>query len=67
MPPTLLRRRMSRFSLTTVKFVISALASSSSSAWMFSNPTSNAPILPVTRPPPTIGTTVRFCSPICRL
>ena len=66
MAPMLLRRKMSRFSRTTVKFVGSAPDTTSSSVWMFNRPTSYAPIFPVTRPPPTIGTIAPSSSPIRR-
>ena len=55
MPPTELRRRMSRRSRTSVKLVGLVAETTSSLAWMFSAPTSNCPTFPVTRAPPTLG------------
>ena len=52
----LLRRRMSRFSRTTEKFVATAPAETLSSVWMFSAPIPNLPTVPVSRPPATTGT-----------
>ena len=66
-PPIELRRRMSRRSRTTVKLVGSVAETVSSPAWMFNAPTSNGPIFPVTRAPPTMGTTRPCSSPIFRL
>ena len=66
-PPIELRRRTSRRSRTTVKLVGSLAETTSSPAWMFSAPTSNGPIFPVTRAPPTMGTTRPRSSPIFRL
>ncbi|MXY18116.1 MAG: hypothetical protein F4Y57_14290 [Acidobacteria bacterium] len=57
MPPTLLRRRMSRRMRSTVKLVDAVAASGDSSVWMLRAPTSKAPALPVIRAPPWIGTT----------
>ena len=67
MAPTRLRRRMSCFTRTTVKFVASAFASGASPVCMFSAPMLKLPTLPVSRPPPTMGTVRPACRPMRRL
>ena len=55
--PMELRRRMSRRRRRTVKLVASVAESRSSPACRLRAPTSNGPTFPVTRAPPTMGTT----------
>ena len=52
----LLRRRMSRLTRTTEKFVAGAPDTVASPVWMFTTPRLNAPTRPVSRPPTSIGT-----------
>ena len=47
---------MSRFSRMTEKFVAGVPDTASSSVWMFSIPTLNAPTRPLSRAPASIGT-----------
>ncbi len=56
MNPMALRRRMSRFTRTTEKFVDTAPTDGSSSDCIFSAPMLVRPTRPVSRPPPRIGT-----------
>ena len=56
MAPTRLRRRMSRLTRSTLKLVGRALLARASSVWMLMAPTLKSPTLPVSRPPPRIGT-----------
>ena len=67
MAPMRLRRRMSCFTRTTVKFAASAFASGASLVCMLSAPTLKLPTLPVSRPPPTMGTVRPSCRPMRRL
>ena len=62
--PIVLRRRMSRLTRSTVKFVPGLLDTASSPVWMFITPTPKAPTLPVSRPPASIGTTRPRLRPI---
>ena len=50
MAPTLLRRRMSRFTRTTLKLVGSVADVLSSPVWMFITPSATFPTLPVKKP-----------------
>jgi hypothetical protein len=65
--PTLLRRRMSRFTRTTVKFVDGVRDTGSSAACRFSMPTLNLPTFPVSRPPTSMGMTRPALSPMRRV
>ena len=67
MTPTVLRFRMSRFSRRTEKSVFGAPAALFPPVRMASAPTPKSPSLPVTRPPPRIGTIWPSAIPIWRL
>ena len=67
MKPTVLRFRTSRFSRRTEKSVAGAPAASPAPVRMASAPTPKSPSLPVTRPPPRMGTAWPPAIPIWRL
>jgi hypothetical protein len=65
--PMVLRRKMSRFTRTTEKFVRGVPERSSSRVSMFIAPMPKRPTLPVTRPPTSIGISRPAFRPMRRL